>query len=655
MTALRALEQRGGHFVLATLNKSPISKGWQCNRPSFEEVERHAAGGGLVGVIPASLGTLVVDVDQGGDAGVAEAVKVLGQPIVQTRTRRDGGAHLWYRRAADAISNRKWKHGDIRGSAGFVVLWEPDRVLAGLEAAYASAALVSAADLNRLARTPAGPIGPQTVMTAAPGTRNDTLNRVVYHASKRGERDLEPYREAALATGLASREVDATVASAAQAGKAAAADDALSEGAFAREWVASNGPDKYLYAAGEGWLCFEDGCWRDGECAARASMAKHICARVEGTKGATRFDCHRVVTGALAMATYEWTAAGDSFDKHLLFVPFPDGTILDVGSWQQIEMRPEHRVRKTLDVVPHTEPSKVWIRFINETLSHYQPGDREAVADYLQEWCGVALTGDCRDEACIFAWGNPGSGKSTFSETLLAVAGTFGTTISGRRVAGERDDHRQWLAGLQGKRLVVVNELPERGRWHSDDLNLLIDGGRIEANRMRQNSDVFASRAHLLIASNHRPSAPAASGLWRRLRIVEFRNRPTVVDRELKRRLREDLPGVLAWMLQGLRRWKERGRLPDVPALMARGVERYRQAADPVSRFVVERTEPDAKASIEVAMLYNTFNSWWRVEVDDRVPSKKALGQDLDEMGWLPAVVRRGRRHRVGHRLRRAT
>ena len=37
------------------------------------------AGGGLVGAIPASLGTLVVDVDRGGAAGVAEAVKVLGQ------------------------------------------------------------------------------------------------------------------------------------------------------------------------------------------------------------------------------------------------------------------------------------------------------------------------------------------------------------------------------------------------------------------------------------------------------------------------------------------------------------------------------------------------------------------------------------------------
>ncbi len=376
MTALRALEQRGGHFVLAASDKSPVSKGWQRNRPSFEEVERHATGGGLVGVIPVSLGTLVVDVDQGGDAGVAEAVKVLGQPIVQTRTRRDGGAHLWYR-AAGEVPNRKWERGDVRGSAGYVILWEPDRVLAGLEAAYASAAPVSAADLNRLARTPAGPIGPQTVRAAAPGTRNDTLNRVVYHASKRGERDLEPYREASLATGLASREVDATVASAAQAGKAGAADDALSEGAFAREWAASNGPDKYLYAAGEGWLCFEDGCWREGECAARASMAKHIRARVEGTKGAKRFDCHRVVTGALAMATYERTVAGDSFDANSLFVPFPNGTILDVKPWLQIEMRPEHRVRKTLDVVPHTEPSKVWIRFINETLSHYQPGDRE--------------------------------------------------------------------------------------------------------------------------------------------------------------------------------------------------------------------------------------------------------------------------------------
>ena len=213
--------------------------------------------------------------------------------------------------------------------------------------------------------------------------------------------------------------------------------------------------------------------------------------------------------------------------------PSRDGTILDVKPWQRIKMRPEHQVRKTLDVVPHTEPSKAWIRFINETLSHYQPGDREAVADYLQEWCGVALTGDCRDEAGIFAWGRSGFWQiNVFRDAIgssrdvrdrpfqVGVLPVNGMTIG------------NGSPGLRGKRLVVVNELPERGRWHSDDLNLLIDGGPIEANRMRQDSTVFESRAHLLIAGNHRPSAPATSGLWRRLRIVEFRNRPAVVDRE---------------------------------------------------------------------------------------------------------------------------
>ena len=88
---------------------------------------------------------------------------------------------------------------------------------------------------------------------------------------------------------------------------------------------------------------------------------------------------------------------------------------------------------------------------------------------------------------------------------------------------------------------------------------------------------------------------------------------------------------------------------------MARGVERYRQAADPVSRFVAECTEPDANASIEVAALYKTFYSWWRAEGDDRVPGKKAFGQALDDMGWPQSVVLRGSRHRVGHRLRCAT
>ena len=426
----------------------------------------------------------------------------------------------------------------------------------------------------------------------------------------------------------------------------------LSEGAFCRRWEEEHSRDEYLFASGEGWLVFVAGRWEPGECAARKSMSGNIKGIVEGTEEARRFDCHRVVRGALSMAEYERTVPVDSFDSKGHLVPFPDGRVLDLQSWQQRPARPEDRIRKTLAVSPESKPSQRWCEFLDQALSHYHKKQRAEIAAYIQEWCGLALTGDCRDEAALFLWGDSGCGKSTFFETLLAVLGNLGTTVSGKRVAGDREDHRQWLARLQGRRLVVVNELPERGRWNTEDMNALIDGGPIEANRMRQDSIEFKSQAHVLITGNHRPNAAAASGIWRRLKQIEFRHKPQVPDVGLKEQLRCELPGVLRWCLQGLHRWRERGRLPDVPGAVSEGVERYRAAADPIARFVKECTVPDSIGTVEVAALYSAFSNWWLAEVGDHVPSKKALGAALDDLGWAPSVVAKGKRHRAGHRLR---
>ena len=59
--------------------------------------------------------------------------------------------------------------------------------------------------------------GPGAVRVAKRGARNNTLNREVFKAARRGA-DVGPYRDAALANGMPPGEVEATLASAARAG-----------------------------------------------------------------------------------------------------------------------------------------------------------------------------------------------------------------------------------------------------------------------------------------------------------------------------------------------------------------------------------------------------------------------------------------------------
>ena len=66
-------------------------------------------------------------------------------------------------------------------------------------------------------------------------------------------------------------------------------------------------------------------------------------------------------------------------------------------------------------------------------LTTTSPQTGHIVHDFLQEWAGSALTGDCSDEAMLFLYGRHGSGKSTFAETLLEVFAGYGAMITGSR------------------------------------------------------------------------------------------------------------------------------------------------------------------------------------------------------------------------------
>ena len=164
-----------------------------------------------------------------------------------------------------------------------------------------------------------------------------------------------------------------------------------------------------------------------------------------------------------------------------------------------------------------------WGRFVLDCLQFYAEPERMGVATYLQQWVGTALTTNCSDESALYLVGPSRTGKGTFLETLLTMMGDLGWMVAGNRVIGEHLHHSQWKARLGGKRLVGVDEVP-KGRWHDDELNPLISGGSIEANAMRSDSIVFTSVGHYIFTSNTRPTSSAASGIWRRLRFIEFQN-----------------------------------------------------------------------------------------------------------------------------------
>ena len=224
--ALTDLAERGAHFVLCHSEKSaaaanaklkaagkeekatfkgPLGR-WQKRPATLDAVLRHE---GPVGVIAASLGCVVVDMDSGGDAARKEIISLLHRPLAQVPTHRDGGSHLWYKsRDAAKIGNGKFLYGDIRGNdKGFIILWDAGLVAAGL-ASSESLVNLNEADLARL----------PPLLSVVEGGRNDALNKEVFKATLKGE-PIEPHVNAAREAGLGEPEIAATVASSTAGGE----------------------------------------------------------------------------------------------------------------------------------------------------------------------------------------------------------------------------------------------------------------------------------------------------------------------------------------------------------------------------------------------------------------------------------------------------
>ena len=342
----------------------------------------------------------------------------------------------------------------------------------------------------------------------------------------------------------------------------------------------------------------------------------------------------RATFGNIEFLLREWLAVEWDTNPHVLGLP--GGGKLDTRDGMIDQQSAQDHISRSLGAgLPDTEGiNKEWDNFVWNSLAHYALKDRYAVKAYLQQWAGAALTGDCRNEAALFLYGKPGTGKSTFLETLAAVFGDYAYTVQGKRLF-DHQGHTQWLAGCRDRRLVTIREMPNtREAWPADLLNELISGGEVEANFMRQNSINFPSRAHVIFTGNHKPKADAASGLWRRLRLVQFQALPETPNTALKSELRANLEGILEWCLVGLDAWERNGRNLDTPTVLLSDVEEYRVDANPLEQWFGECVIELPTATTTAASLYESMAAWWADNVSDRLPARKTVGTFLTDKGY---------------------
>ena len=99
MDVIKELLEQGAHFVRIAPKGHPIGKGWQHKPLTYSEIQSHLESAPIarIGLIPASLNCVVIDVDSGHHSTVSS---IYGLPIMMYESRNKGW-HLWYKADAD--------------------------------------------------------------------------------------------------------------------------------------------------------------------------------------------------------------------------------------------------------------------------------------------------------------------------------------------------------------------------------------------------------------------------------------------------------------------------------------------------------------------------------------------------------------------------
>ncbi len=291
------------------------------------------------------------------------------------------------------------------------------------------------------------------------------------------------------------------------------------------------------------------------------------------------------------------------------------------------------------------EPCPIWELALWEML------ENDSKILFLQRWAGYCLCGDVTEQRFVSLSGDGRNGKGIYSETLLRVLGEYGGPIQaemlldqgrGKSSSGPTPD----IMSLYGRRLALASESDEARRFSPSRIKWITGNDTLVGRYPHDKMETQFHPSHkLMLMTNNDPHAPSDDfAFWERILKVDFPfmfvERPSKAnhkprDYDLKRKLQDELSGILAWCVRGFLDWQV-GRL-DPPIVIREATEEYQRGEDVVQDWVDARcyVEQDRERIYNVSTsgsdLYQNFAEWYKDNVGHRVPSGQWFGRRMSK------------------------
>ncbi len=378
---------------------------------------------------------------------------------------------------------------------------------------------------------------------------------------------------------------------------------------------------------------------RVGDSERRKAIANHA----KKCESATR------IREMLELAKAKTWAIPEEFDGDNYLLNVQNGT-LDLRAGELREHRREDRITKRAPVAydPDAE-APTFAAFMERIMPSPE------VRQFLQRAAGYSATGDISEQCLFINWGAGANGKSTFQETISAALGDYAMQGPAELLLAKpagTDGIPNDVARLKGARFVSASEVEEGRRFAEARVKQLTGGDTISARFLHAEFFDFEPTHKLWVSTNPKPNVSRGGyAFWRRIRLIPFTETipPDEQDPQLPEKLKDELPGVLAWIVRGAVAWRAGGLR--APEEVKAATEEYREETDTLAAFISERCVEGTNLSIQAKQLYEPYKNWCE-ENGEKYETMKGFSQRLVERGFEKQKDGSGRVRYYGLALR---
>ncbi len=328
----------------------------------------------------------------------------------------------------------------------------------------------------------------------------------------------------------------------------------------------------------------------------------------------------------------------DDLDRHPFIFNCKNGMIdLETGRLYPHEKK---RMITKVSMIAYEAEEKcpVWKKFLKDIF-----GRNRELINFIQRVLGWALTGDNSSQAMFILYGNGANGKSTFINTIMKLMGDYAASTPTETFMQKKGDQASNdIARLKGIRFVSAMEAEYGGKLAEAVIKRLTGNDVISARFLYGEFFDFLPTFKIFMATNHKPKIGGMdNAIWRRIRLVPFEVSfpEDKQDRKLSEKLENELPGILAWIVEGTLKWMKEG-LGNTPAVLAATTE-YRFEMSAIETFLAEECIREENTMVKSQELYNAYKKWCE-ETNERIMSSRCFGMRLGETGLDKVRISKG-------------